>query len=204
MLNKRVGILFKMKISLFTLINTLEQISIMNLNQFPVELLLMILLLVDGRYVFVLPRVCRRWRAICREMVVHQDMRGEFYPNFEKFENMLGNFRDIRSINFSGCKYNLGNDCLIQVVKTYPSLQSLNLIGCREVTDVGITKIGEGCPQLQSLNLCECEEVTDVGITKIGEGCPQLQSLDLSGCSEVTDLVYRTSERNVHNCNRSV
>ena len=55
------------------------------------------------------------------------------------------------------------------------------------MTDVGITKIGEGCPQLQSLNLYYCSQVTDVGITKIGEGCPQLQSLNLSLCS-VTDV----------------
>ena len=123
----------------------------MNLNEFPSELLLMILLLVDGRFVFVLPRVCKRWRAICKgNMVVHHDMRGEYFSNFSKFESMLGKFRDIRSINFSDCKYNLGlNYCLIQVVKTYPSLQSLNLTFCEEVTDVGITKIGEGCPQLQ-------------------------------------------------------
>ena len=59
---------------------------------------------------------------------------------------------------------------------------------CSQVTDVGISKIGEGCPQLQSLNLYNCKEGTDVGITKIGEGCPQLQSLNLAFCSKVTDV----------------
>ena len=60
------------------------------------------------------------------------------------------------------------------------------------MTDVGITKIGEGCPQLQLLNLsgglgCDMK-FTDVGITKIGEGCPQLQSLYLTWCTKVTDV----------------
>ena len=45
------------------------------------------------------------------------------------------------------------------------------------MTDVGITKIGEGCPQLQELYLDSCTEVTDAGISKIKEGCPQLQLL---------------------------
>ena len=58
---------------------------------------------------------------------------------------------------------------------------------CLKVTDVGITKIGEGCPQLKSLYLDSCWKVTDVGITKIAEGCSKLHSLDLEFCSKVTE-----------------
>ena len=50
-------------------------------------------------------------------------------------------------------------------------LQSLNLDYCKQVTDVGISKIGEGCPQLQSLNLSGCKKLTDFGISKIEDGC---------------------------------
>ena len=146
----------------------------MEFDKIPTEIWLEIFLLVEEGFVFVLPRVCKLWRVICKErMVVHQVMRGKYYPKFKVFKSMLGNFRDIRSINFSGCKYDF-RYCLIQVVDTYPSLQSLNLTYCSNLTDIGITKIGEGCPRLQSLNLTSCRQVTDIGITKIAEGCPQL------------------------------
>ena len=42
---------------------------------------------------------------------------------------------------------------------------------CLKVTDVGITKIGEGCPQLKSLYLSYCDKVTDVGMTNITDEC---------------------------------
>ena len=66
-------------------------------------------------------------------------------------------------------------------------MSSLELSYCRAVSDVGISKIGEGCPELRSLHLEDCHKVTDAGISKIGEGCRQLQSLDLSYCHKVTD-----------------
>ena len=112
----------------------------------------------------------------------------------EAFVIMLSKFGRIESLNFDLGKKNSDpvDDLIVtKLTEMYSGLKSLDLCGSyhflMKITNVGITKIGEGCPQLQLLNLTYCVKVTDVGITKIGEGCPQLQSLNLYGCTKVTD-----------------
>ena len=142
----------------------------MSLCELPSEILLKIFSFVEGESVFVLPRVCRRWRVICSTLAV-QDIKWKDHPmKIEAFVIMLSKFGRIESLNFDLGKKNSD-----------------------PVDDLIITKLGEGCPQLQSLNLSYCSKVTDVGITKIGEGCPQLQSLNLSGSLGITMkyILYR-------------
>ena len=167
----------------------------MSLCELPSEILLEIFSFVEEKSVFVLPRVCRRWRVICSTLTV-QEIKWEHHPmKIEKFVVMLSKFGRIESLDFDldDKKYNdqLDDLILIKFARKHSKLKSLNLSGSylfrRKITDSGIMKIGEGCPQLQSLNLDYCSEVTDVGITKIGEGCPQLKSLDLQRCTKVTD-----------------
>ena len=47
----------------------------------------------------------------------------------------------------------------------------LNIAGYKHVTNIGISKFGEGCPHLQSLYLLGCYKVTDVGISNITNAC---------------------------------
>ena len=46
--------------------------------------------------------------------------------------------------------------------------------------------IGAGCPSLTSLNLGDCDQVSDVGVQAIGAGCPSLTSLNLEYCGELS------------------
>ena len=94
---------------------------------------------------------------------------------------------ELKELNLSDC-INITDAGISKIGEGCAQLQSLNLDECIEVTDVGITKIGEGCLQLRKLNLEDCSQVTDVGISKIGEGCLQLQELHLSSCNKVTDV----------------
>ena len=167
----------------------------MSLCELPSEILLKIFSFVEGESVFVLPRICRRWRVICSTLSV-QDIKWKHYPmKIEAFVIMLSKFGRIESLDFDSGKKNSDqvDDLIVtKLAKKYPGLKSLDLSGSYDfpmkITNVGILKIVEGCRQLQSLNLVYCVKVTDVGIIKIGEGCPQLQSLDLSCCSQVTDV----------------
>ena len=68
-----------------------------------------------------------------------------------------------------------------------PSLRSINLAGCAQVTDLGGRAIGTGVPSLTSLDLTECGQVTDAGVQAICAGCPSLTSIILMNCSQVTD-----------------
>ena len=167
----------------------------MSLCELPSEIVLKIFSFVEGESVFVLPRICRRWRVICSTLAV-QEIKWKHHPmKIEKFVVMLSKFGRIESLDFDLGKKNsdqVDDVIIIELAKKYPGLKSLDLSGSYDfpmkITDSGISKIGEGCPQLKSLDLSACQQVTDVGITKIGEGCPQLQSLNLSFCSKVTDV----------------
>ena len=132
----------------------------------------------------MLPRICRRWRVICSTLAVRETKWKHHPMKIEKFVVMLSKFGRIESLDFNlGDKKRIDevDDLVItKLAGKYSGLRSLNLSSGHlyfptKITDVGISKIGEGCPQLLSLNLYFCEQVTDVGITKIGEGCPQLQ-----------------------------
>ena len=167
----------------------------MSLCELPSEIILKIFSFVQAESVFVLPRVCRRWRVICSTLAV-QEIKWKHYPmKIEEFVVMLSKFGRIESLNFDlGDEKNsdqVDDLIVIELAKKYSGLKSLDLSGSYDfpmkITDSGISKIGEGCPQLKSLDLSFCRKVTDIGITKIAEGCPQLQELDLISCTEVTD-----------------
>ena len=157
----------------------------MSLCELPSEMLLKIFSFVEAESVFVLPRVCRRWREICSTLAV-QEIKWKQYPmKIEVFLVMLSKFRRIESLDFDlddDKNSDQVDDLIIMgLAKKYPGLKSLDLSGSSDfpmkITDVGISKIGEGCPQLQKLYLDSRAEVTDAGISKIKEGCQQLQVL---------------------------
>ena len=99
----------------------------------PPEVLLKIFSFVKEETLFALPRVCRRWRLICRRLAI-EEIKWKHHPmKIEAFVVMLGKFGRI---------------------------ESLDLDNCVRVTDAGISKIGEGCRQLRSLDLYHCRQVT--------------------------------------------
>ena len=150
----------------------------MSLCELPSEIILKIFSFVQAESVFVLPRVCRRWRVICSTLSV-QDIKWKHYPmKIEEFVVMLSKFGRIESLDFDlgGKNSDQVDDSIVtKITEMYSGLKSLDLCGSyhflMKITNVGITKIGEGCPQLQSLDLFGCNQVTDVGISKIGEEC---------------------------------
>jgi hypothetical protein len=70
-------------------------------------------------------------------------------------------------------------------LRSLTSLQSLNLLGCKLVTDAGLAHL-RGLTALRSLDLWECERVTDAGLAHL-RGLTALRSLDLWGGEQVTD-----------------
>ena len=145
----------------------------MSFSNAPSEIICLIFSNVDRESVFVLPRVCRRWRTICSTFTVVQEIKWKHPLKSEAFFTMLSRFGRFESLDISNeiRSKNAADDFILkQIVGMHFKLKSLSLNNTR-VTDAGITKIGEGCPQLQSLDLYECSEVTNVGISKIGKEC---------------------------------
>jgi hypothetical protein len=124
---------------------------------------------------------------------------------------------------FPGLKLNdtLKMDCklitdamVIQHAECPPDLKAMNLVGCVNVTDVGVRRMAQ-CSQLQSVDLTGCGKATDVGVRSLvqrshlqlnetlkvdrrlvtdavviqyAECRPDLKSVDLAGCVNMTDV----------------
>lgn len=87
----------------------------------------------------------------------------------------------LRELRVPGC----ANICaaVLDVAKTCPQLQILDLSGCSKVTADILTALGAGCPQLESVDLRYCKKVVDAGIAAIVQGCQGLRTVDLRGTS---------------------
>ena len=73
----------------------------MSFSNAPSEIICLIFSNVDRESVFVLPRVCRRWRSICSTFTVVQEIKWKHYPmKIERFVVMLSKFGRIESLNF--------------------------------------------------------------------------------------------------------
>eukprot|EP01018_Ginkgo_biloba_P000375 Gb_39800 [translate_table: standard] len=90
------------------------------------------------------------------------------------------------SINLSklGTFTHLG---LSQLVKGCESLVEINLSNCHEIVDTAAAAIAHA-RNLQSLQLVKCKQITDIGLGCIAVGCSKLQSLNLKWCMGITDL----------------
>merc|ERR1712078_727273 len=96
---------FKLKILRAEKINKSYQ-SNMSLCELPSEILIKIFSVVEGDSVFVLPRICRRWRVICSTLSV-QEIKWKHYPmKIEAFVIMLSKFGRIESLDFDLGKKN--------------------------------------------------------------------------------------------------
>jgi hypothetical protein len=91
--------------------------------------------------------------------------------------------KNLTSLDLRGCR-NI-TDKGIEALKNLPNLTSLDLGECRNITDKGIEAL-KNLPNLTSLDLRECRNITDKGIEAL-KNLPNLTSLDLRGCGNITD-----------------
>ena len=73
----------------------------MSFSNAPSEIIYLIFSNVDGESVFVLPRVCRRWRTICSTFTVVQEIKWKNSLKSEAFFTMLSRFGRIESLDIS-------------------------------------------------------------------------------------------------------
>ena len=102
------------------------------------------------------------------------------------FGDSEGRFSELQSLNLWGCK-NITDASLLKVVKQCSNLQSLDLTGCENITDASLAKVGRGCSNLLLLNLSYCQNITDASLSEVGRGCSNLQTLNLYCCTNITD-----------------
>ncbi|XP_021861299.1 F-box/LRR-repeat protein 3 [Spinacia oleracea] len=67
------------------------------------------------------------------------------------------------------------------------NLSVLKLGICLNITDVGLSYIGDRCSKLVEIDLYRSMDITDSGITAIARGCPSLEMINISYCQRITD-----------------
>lgn len=99
---------------------------------------------------------------------------------------------DLRSLHDS-----LDDARLACLLEKCANLRSLNLSGCRHVSDDGLAALPRCCPKLMDVNLTCMPLITANGVeTGVVDGLARsLESLELAGCSKITptELVTRFS-----------
>lgn len=124
------------------------------------------------------------------------------------FLRQLDNLHCLHSVSVSGCKQ-VGDKFAAALAASLPQdrvekpdpesgggvlqLREVNMSGCLELTDSGLTAIGDALilsSALKTLVLQGCVKITDSSIFSLAEGLkhsPALETLDLSWCEELTD-----------------
>ena len=96
----------------------------------------------------------------------------------------------LKHIDLREWRETIDDAVVTEVVSRSPLLSTLNMHGCRSITDAALKAVGSNCKQLTNLDIGSrrSEIMTDAGVVAVACGCTQLTTLNLGGCwREITD-----------------
>jgi len=93
----------------------------------------------------------------------------------------------LKTLNLSGC-CGVTNASLEALASHCSHIIKADFTDCM-INDDGIAKLVQGCPLIEELKLCYVKELTDVGIKALANGCccRSIKSLNISGSKLITD-----------------
>ncbi|GJU40697.1 leucine-rich repeat domain, L domain-like protein [Tanacetum coccineum] len=100
-------------------------------------------------------------------------------------DTLLKRYPHLESLSLVGC-LKVSNSALTQLRIFGSKLYSLNLSNCSNVSDIGITSIASGCLLLLIIHLSNCS-ISDIGVETLTKSCKYLRVVDLSWCKNITD-----------------
>lgn len=129
-------------------------------------------------------QVCSTWRDAAYHKSVWRGVEAKLHlrrANPSLFASLVR--RGIRRVQVLSLRRSLRD-----VIQGIPNLESLNLSGCYNVTDIGLSHafVNE-VPSLTVLNLSLCKQVTDTSLGRIAQYLKNLEVLELGGCCNVTN-----------------
>ncbi|XP_041460659.1 F-box/LRR-repeat protein 14-like [Lytechinus pictus] len=129
-------------------------------------------------------QVCRAWRDASYHRSVWRGVEAKLHlrrSNPSLFPSLVS--RGIKRVQILSLRRSLSH-----VMQGMPNIQSLNLSGCYNLTDVGFSHaFSKEIPTLTVLNLSLCKQITDNSLWRIAQYLKQLEVLDLAGCSNITN-----------------
>ena len=92
----------------------------------------------------------------------------------------------LQSLDMYGCK-NITDISVIQIAKHCPRLEQLDIRLCK-ITDKSVIHIAINCSSLLTLKASGCKQITDASIRRIAKNCPRLLELDIGWCDKITNI----------------
>jgi len=148
------------------------------------EILAIIFRLLEVRDKGRAAQVCSQWREAAYHRSVWRSCEPKLHlrrANPSLFPSLIR--RGIRRVQILSLRRSLRD-----VIQGLPNIESLDLSGCYNVTDIGITHaITSDVLTLRRLNLSLCKQITDSSLGRLAQHLRHLHELDLGGCCNVTN-----------------
>ncbi|GAB6023523.1 F-box/LRR-repeat protein 14 [Chamberlinius hualienensis] len=129
-------------------------------------------------------QVCVAWRDAAYNRSVWRNVESKLHlrrSNPTLFPSLVK--RGIRRVQVLSLRRGLRD-----TIHGIPNLKSLNLSGCYNVTDSGLSQaFTHDLPHLTVLNLSLCKQINDTSLTRLTQCLKNLEDLDLGGCSNITN-----------------
>lgn len=102
----------------------------------------------------------------------------------------------LRRMNPQKILFRHENNCQVRhttfVNINFPSLKSIDLSFCMNMTDGGLAALAQGCQEICTVSLRGCSSITDVGVLALAKKCFKIQHIDLSNCHRLTEAGIRS------------
>ena len=90
--------------------------------------------------------------------------------------------KNIKSLDLSGT--GVSNHDIVTFVEKCPSITSLNLRSCLDISDEAVAAISRNCSNLKCLDISLTSEfLTDASLVALSQNCQDLEKLNLSSCN---------------------
>ena len=124
------------------------------------------------------------YKKMLLEIISHKKQNN---PRREGSKNYSGNVRNIIRLNLVNLQ-NIQETYIAETMNYFPNLKTLNLSGSN-ISNYTINKTSESCKKLESVDLVGCKNVTDESIIRLCKSCKKLKRLNLAGCSITNESV---------------
>ncbi|KAK9096256.1 hypothetical protein Sjap_021753 [Stephania japonica] len=177
-----------------------DRMNNMGWKDLPMELLLRIVSLVDGRTVIVASGVCTGWReAICLGLT-----RLSLSWCKKNMNNLVlalaPKFTKLQVLSLRQTIPQLEDNAVESVANCCSELLDLDLSKSFKLTDRSLYALAHGCQRITKLNISGCTAFSDVALSYLSGFCRNLRSLNLCGCTKAAS--DRALKAIAHNCNR--
>lgn len=96
----------------------------------------------------------------------------------------------LKTLKLLDC-YKIGDETILSLAKFCDNLETLNIGGCRDVSNDAIKLLATACRNnLKNLRMDWCLNIADSSLSCILSQCRNLVALDIGCCEEVTDTAF--------------